>query len=733
MPDRRHKTAWRACLLLATLALAGVLPVGLPDAVFAQQPPVAPAALPIGGLLPLRAAIGALAEQLAPLGGPRSHFVFYPASPRSLLEGYVAHMLAARLRQRGLVAAASDALHRSPAYEPGAPPSKCLLLRAASLGASLLVEVADHMAEGERHASATVYDVNTGAQLSDLRIAFRLPPDLEALLAAEQTSAPPADQKWLSLFMEMFPAADAAEVTSSDYLAQTEADYLMQVGLWQEAAGGMLSAAAGQPTRRFMRAVFCLQMAGKTEAAKDSVQSLLRQWQYADNGPLYALNAWLLLRQGAPDDAVVLLDQARIWDMARPGLYAYARGLMAMENGDVARAEQSLVAAADLLPDVLFAQVEAARLYWNNSKLDRSAHYYRNATRIAQCTAQAWADLAVVLQASEDIDGAVAALRRAFRMRSDSLLIARHLSALLKLQGKHEDALDVARRAAEANPCHAGLLAAYGDSAAEAWLIQDAEQAFRDAVHADPTFYYAQVRLAAILALQRRYQEARVLLTDLLAQQPDYNAARVELGRMLGDLGHYDEALSLLTEAAKDPDEAIQARLAATRVYVNAGKPDEAIREAQIAASSSRDAETYATLADAFLAGGDAEKAETAARQAIENDPTSGQAYLALARALAAGGEVEQSREHLATALRFSPYSAEALQFSGELRLDEGDFRGCADMWTRALKLNPWNAELHRRLAEVLRQNLKDRAGALEHYRRCLELEDLRAEAAGPG
>ncbi|MCK4376329.1 MAG: tetratricopeptide repeat protein [Candidatus Brocadiae bacterium] len=57
-------------------------------------------------------------------------------------------------------------------------------------------------------------------------------------------------------------------------------------------------------------------------------------------------------------------------------------------------------------------------------------------------------------------------MRRAFRMRSAGPVITRHLAALLKRQGRHEEGLEVLRRAAEANPRSAVLLAAYGDAAA---------------------------------------------------------------------------------------------------------------------------------------------------------------------------------------------------------------------------------------------------------------------------
>jgi tetratricopeptide (TPR) repeat protein len=262
------------------------------------------------------------------------------------------------------------------------------------------------------------------------------------------------------------------------------------------------------------------------------------------------------------------------------------------------------------------------------------------------------------------------------------------------------------------------------------WDLDVAEKAFRDSINADQPFPYGEVRLAGVLADRLEYREAQAILTDLLARQPDYHLARLELGRILGELGHTEEAVSVLTEATKSREQDADARLAIADVLLMAGRADEAIRAAQEAVQSRPDAETYSMLSAAFLAAGDPSKAETAAMAAVQKDARSSSAHLALAKSLAANGKTDAARDEAATALDLHPYSVEALRFAGSLRRQAGDYRACADLWQRALKLDPWSADLHRLMADLLDRDFNDNAAALEHYRRCFELEDLRAAAA---
>ncbi len=679
----------------------------------APEPPVEPldtALRQISRLLP------------SPARGDALSYVGKP-EPADLLEGYAAHMLAVCLRQRGVKAELIP--DRGRAGSRKLP--QCFLHMLRQRRAALFLRPAAFLEGGERRLSVTTFHVGTGLQLDSAELFFHLPESLKVLVAGDPQKLTPEDAKWLALFQQLFPELDHSDENLQEALREARGDYFFEAGLWEAAADVYLDRSGAGPDRRFARGVMALQFAEQHRRARRELQAVLNR--HPDSGPLYALNTWLMLRQQRPDDALVMREQARLIDMAREGYYVYARGLMAVENQNREVAERSLTRAAALLEDKLFAQSEAARFFWNRAELGRAVKYYRRATETPGATARTWGELGMALDANGQPDAAIAALRHAFRRRNDSPLITRHLASLLKRKGLHEEALKVARGAAEANPCSPALLAAYGDRAAEMWQIQTAEAQFRRALEVAEAFPYGRARLAELLALRRHYREARALLTELLADKPDYHLARLRLGQVLAELGHTEEAVAILKEASKDPEYGGAAHRALADVFARAGKPEQAVRQAQIAVSCEANADNYAALCEAFLEAGRVDKAETAAGDALERDGRSPLAHLALARVHKAAGRLDEALREAARALELNPYLTSALRLSGAIRRSKGEFSECAALWRRALRLNPWHAELHFDFSRLVGEKLADPELALEHYARYLELERMRAEA----
>ncbi|MFW6189664.1 MAG: tetratricopeptide repeat protein [Planctomycetota bacterium] len=657
----------------------------------------------------------------------RARYVIGCTDADDLLEGYAAEMLAARLELSGEQAdrVAGDAKPDS-ALAESLP--NCLLRVLRRRKADVFVRVRVATEQRGRNIVLRVYEVDTGDRLDVMRQPFHLPLELEGLVTGESGRLPEPDREWLELFDHMFGPPEEAARERAVVLARREAYYFFDSGLWPEAAEACARAAANRPGPLFARAVVAHQLADAGQRADALVQAALNQ--HPDSGPLYALDGWVELRRGRSQDALMLLEQARLSDMGREGLYWYARGLIACETKGDGRAESALRKAAEMLPAKAFAQLRLGRYYWNRAELEKALTYYRRAAETAEADAETLRQLATVLETSNRPEEALRVLRRAFRMRSDSVVITRQLASLLKTQGRYEEALQVLRRAKEADPCDPALLAAYGDGAAEMWRISEAEAAYREAAAEASDFPYGVVRLAHVLAVQRRYAEAQKLLTELLASRPDYQPARLELGRILGRLGRDEEALSVLGEAAKSPQHEVEARLAMARVHARSGRYEQAVRNAQIAASRREEGVTYAALSEAFLGSGDLEKALSTARTALEHNSGAAAAHLALARALAQNGEMERALEQGRAAAEADPFSIEVMELEGELRVRMGDFREADALWQRALELNPWNSELHQSMADLQRR-LGNRSDALKHYRRYLELDRMRAEAAG--
>lgn len=637
----------------------------------------------------------------------------------STLSGYAAHMLAFYLRQRGLAAATRP--YDAGRQADGLP--DCLLTSLRAEGTAVFLQARTEEAGAGRSLSVTVWDTETGQQLSRIDTPFHLPADLQALVEGQRSPMEPADRRWLELFGRMFPEPDPTDGRSAPLAA---AHFFFQEGIWLPAAERYLVGDAPAPDTAFVRGVFALQLAGHWEEAESAVRDALNT--HFDSGPLYALWSWLVQRQGRPQDAIMFLDQARLMDLAHEGLYLFARALLAMEQDDAPGAEQNLRRAAEMLPDMLAPRVEAARFYWSRGELPEAIAYFRRATQLEDCPPEIRAELAMLLEATDNAEGALKELERAFRLGQDSAVVTRQLASLLRRNGEHDRALDVLRRAAEANPCSGALLSAYGDGAAAMWQIETAQEQFQKAARLGTGFPYARVRLADILALRREYNRAQSELTALLAENPDYAPARVSMGRVLAELEQVEEAISTLKEVTGDAKHEVAARLALAEVYIADDQPEQAVRETQIAVSARADAETYGALCRAFMAAAQVDKAASAARSALSTAPSAPEAHLAMARVHLVRGELEQAIEETATALNRDPYMFEALRLRGRIRREMGQLRACAAAWQRALGLNPWAADLHFELSRLLGEQLGDQEASLHHYARWLELEQRRKQ-----
>ena len=674
----------------------------------------APPALPEA----LAQSAASLAQQVA----GRSSVLVAPLPPDSLLDGYAGHMLRAHLENLG--AQAREATHGPADFPEALPPRSLCILQQGR--AALFVKCGAVEEQGKRFLQVAAYRPREGERTLFERTEFRLPQDISVL--AEGKPQPPAarDKKWLDLFDRLFPPAGAA-ATQEASLRRAEADYFFQAGCWQQAAARYLEGAEPGPGRAYGRAVLCLQLAGLSGEARDRLQAALNT--HPDNGPLYALGGWLMQRHDKTDDAHMLLEQARLVDMPREGLYLYARGLMALEADDPEKARASLTGAAELLPDRAFVQSAAARLLWSRGETEAAVAHADRAARSPNAGVENWMELAMMLDAVNDREGALDALREGFRRHTDSPIIGRRLAGRLRRDGELRDAASVLRETVEANACNPQLLVAHGEAAREMWRLGTAEERFRDAVRLSPDFPHARVQLAEALAARQDYEEAIAILRGLTGGEPPYVPAFIAQGTILGKLGLTDRATDLLSRAAKDPQQEVAARLALSDVLCDGSQPEEAIRNAQIAVAAHAGTATYAALARCFLAAGEVDKAESAAQSAAETNPEAPETHLALARIRLTQNRPEDTLQEAGSALDRAPFSVEALELEGEAHRQLGQYDQAAAAWQRALELDRWHSALHLSLARLLVAHLNDREAAREHYGRHRQLERTQKQA----
>ncbi len=671
---------------------------------------------------PLPRVLQEAAADLLELAPPADRLHVARPEPKSLPDGYMSHMLCAHLRKGG---ADVRAVSQWPdGFPEGLPARPLCVLRHE--GGDLFVKCAGTVEGQERSLQVAAYDAESGARVHFERRELSLPRELSALIEGQPQPLPERDRKWFDLLDRLFEPPPMAE-EGAGLLETAEADYFFGAGLWAEAARRYLALAEPGPSPAHSRAVVSLQLAGLQDDARDRLQAALNT--HPDNGPLYALGGWLMQRQGKAEDARMLLEQARLVDMAREGVYLYARGLMALETLDAETARTHLTRAAELLPGSESVQMEAARILWSRGETEAAVAHARRAARSPGASAQTWAELAMMLDGTDDHEGAVEALREGFRRHRDNPILARRLAARLKQDGRHEEALSVLRRAVRANPCSPSLLLAYGETAAHMWRMQSAEDRLRRAVLLSPDSAHARLQLAEVLARQRRYVEAVDILREIPHEQTGHVPARIAEARILDELGLSQQATALLEEVAGDPQHEVEARLALAAILGEQSRSQAAVRNAQIAVSARADAVTYAALCRAFLGSGEIDKAEAAALSAVEHNPQTAPARMALARVRLAQNRPADALHEAERAAQLAPFSVEALELKGEAQRRLHMHAECRDTWKRALALNPWDSALHLKLARLLVAHLNDRESARDHYARHGRLEAARAHA----
>jgi len=699
--------------LLALLAFCGPL-----DTAWAQE-----------GGAPLRAALETVGHELA-VGSPAAgRFVVAAPEGASVLDGYAAEMLSFFLAQSG---ARSQLCRLERIATPRELPADRLpKLALAVLGrggaaSAVLVRVAGE--PGAYRLEAAAYSLRDGQRETHRQLAVRLTDDLAFLADARSHPLPEADARWLEGMTHLFPQRAPDPRQPQAAARRAEGRYLFRSGLWDQAAARLLPVRQGSPDGCLLRIVLALGQVDRWREAAGLVEDALAD--HPDSGPLYALKAWIKLRRGAPDDALLLLGEARIWDLRREGYYWLARYLVSVELRQEEESERFVTMAAGFLPDEPLAQLTAARFFWRRADLEEAVVFYKHAVLAGPTIAENWTELGGALYAAGRTRQAQDTLRHALELDPGNAGAARHLCSILRSAGHSQEALEVLRSASEARPERVELLAAYGDMAAQMWRTDDAQRAYELSFARDPEFHAGKVGLALMLARRRRHAEAQQLLADLLQAHPDYQPARLALGRMLADQGETGQAIEALAEGIRDPDYEARVRLAMAHAFYRAGQYAEAERSARIALAAEPTAGGYATLARIFMALEQWDKAETAVGKALETSPGLAVSQLAAAQLARARERYQEALASAEQAVELDPFCVDAHELAGRLCLRLNKSRKCIQLWERALELNPWDAQLHWETAEALRTKRHDMPGAVRHYLRHVELGGAHAEEA---
>jgi tetratricopeptide (TPR) repeat protein len=151
--------------------------------------------------------------------------------------------------------------------------------------------------------------------------------------------------------------------------------------------------------------------------------------------------------------------------------------------------------------------------------------------------------LVTLLDQGRSVEGEIAAVELTVRFPTHGFGW-KLLGIMLKLQGKHGDALRAMHRAAELLADDEQAQSNLGAALAEANELRSAEYFHRQAVQLNPAYAQAHSNLGIVLSRQGKLAEAEACYRKALTIQPDYAEAHNNLGSVLNDQGRIEEAIA---------------------------------------------------------------------------------------------------------------------------------------------------------------------------------------------
>jgi len=303
------------------------------------------------------------------------------------------------------------------------------------------------------------------------------------------------------------------------------------------------------------------------------------------------------------------------------------------------------------------------------------------------------------------------------------------LGAVLKQQGRQEEALEPLSRAVELMPENAEAHFNLGNCLLEQARFTDAEPCYRRALNFKRDYLPAHFNLGNVLQQQGRFAEAELSFLAALSIKPDFADARRNLGIVQSEQGHSDKAESSFRELLKlTPDDALTHGNLANILLAQkrTSEAESAYRRAlQLQPSLP---EAHFNLANFLYGEGRNSEAETCYRNALDLRPDFAAAHLKFGDLLLEQERLTEAEAAFRFAIEALPNLADAWSHLGVALRGQGRYTEAETYYRQALALMPDYADAHNNLGNVLREQ-KRYAEAVECYRQALALNPDFAEA----
>jgi tetratricopeptide (TPR) repeat protein len=284
---------------------------------------------------------------------------------------------------------------------------------------------------------------------------------------------------------------------------------------------------------------------------------------------------------------------------------------------------------------------------------------------------------------------------------------------------------------------------------AEVLLLQgrqeDARRHFQKVVASDPANPRAQLGLARLAQRRDEGNVALIHVTHAVSSPLTRKSALTLRAEIRQQLGMPDQAGEDLRQAAKEPDDppwpdpfveeverlrvGVQARLNLADRLLQQGRGPEAIALLEETAQSAPESDgVYLVLGQTWLRLGNPAQAQKALERAVAQTPGAAEAHFQLGNALFLQDQPGPAAERFRAAIRLNPAHVLAHYNLAHSLLKGGDRPGAIAAFRAALRYRPNYADAHINLGDLLAQEGKN-VEALAHLEEAVRLAPADARA----
>lgn len=433
-----------------------------------------------------------------------------------------------------------------------------------------------------------------------------------------------------------------------------------------------------------------------------------------------------------------------------------------LSRGEGSEAVRAAVTAADLLPDVPEAQLEAGSLLLLAGKfteakglaekvLSANANDVRGRVLLGNATA-----------GLKDVDAAIKEFEEAIRLDPQQAGIYTGLASLKASSGDPVAAERIFKQAVTTDPQSTNARLALAHFYWSNDRVEEAERLMKEAQQLKPTDTRVNVTLALFYQATRRRAEAEPYLRAA-AQSGDDPRLTMLLADYYIALNRGAEAAKLLQPLTSDRRYGVMVSMRLAGIAQVEGNADEAITIIDRALTGDpTNSRTLAAKSDLLLRQNRLDEAAQAAEAAVAANATSAEAQFVRGKVLRAKGSYDKAEAAFNEVLRLNPRAAAARVELARLRIRSGaedavvvateaakadprsldarltlaralmarrEYAKAQEVLTTVLAAAPNVAAVHAQMGTLLARK-KDTAGARASFDRAIELDPVQLEAA---